>query len=75
MIYLVSGTPYSDDLLSGYATDAEGIKRLVQNHLNNFCYDEEFDITVDLEKSTVTVIELEDYGYETTYYIFKEGKA
>ena len=65
IIYLV--TPFEGDwdgMLDGYATDAEGIKRLIQDYLS-WC--ETLTVKVDLEKMAAGAVD--EYGCNFNFRI------
>ncbi len=67
-IYIVTPTKGCwGDMLNGFATDARGIRQLVQNDYREAPSQAGVDVHVDLENMVAAVPD--DDGYEDTYYI------
>jgi hypothetical protein len=75
-IYLLSGSPYLDDALQGFATSEIEIKQIAINHFRSFLYGEPITVEVDMDKRLVTVTEAEEEGgYVTRYHIHAIERA
>ena len=74
-IYLVTPTQHCwDDMLEGFATDSEGIREIIRNHVYVYLgIDCGPGICVDMEKMTATI--LDDDDCEETYYIREIERA
>jgi hypothetical protein len=77
IIYLVGSIrSYAGDLLSGFATDVEGIKQIAINHYRDFLYTKPLmvDVTVCMAKKTIRVHDSEE-NETTTFYIHTIERA